>query len=160
MTQWIIIGAAVLVLVIGGVWLIMRDRNPEPANTTTNLPITTPTTTVTEGNNIPTGTITASNDGESVAVADQKAGSSVAITSMELTRASWIAIRDDKSILGASWFASSATSGSVKLQRETVSGKTYRAVVYVDDGDKKFDFKKDRLITVDEAPLGVSFEAN
>ncbi len=63
------------------------------------------------------------------------------------------------SILGAAWFPSSATSGSVKVQRATQAGKTYSVVIYVDDGDKKFDYKKDQLITADGGPVGSSFSA-
>ncbi len=160
MTQWVIISAAVIVLVVGGAWLVMRDRVAAPAEvveTTTTTP--TSAATVTSTNNVPKGTVTATSDGESVTVANQAAGETVTLSSVSLTRASWVAVRDDMSILGAAWFPSSATSGSIELQRATVSGKSYRVVIYVDDGDKQFDFKKDQLITADGGPVGVSFEA-
>lgn len=162
-TQWAIIGAAVLVLIAGGTWLAMRDNAaPADGEQTEEMATTTPETptTAAETPTMPKGTVTATSDGETVAVADQAAGTSVKIEGMELTRASWVAIRDDKSILGASWFPSSATSGSVKLQRATVSGKQYSVVMYVDDGDKKFDFKTDKLISVDGKAVGTSFTAN
>ncbi len=158
-TQWVIIGAAVIVLVVGGAWLVMRDRTPDVADTNVVATTTPTSTTVTADNNVPKGTVTATSDGEAVTVANQAAGTSVALSSISLTRASWIAVRDDMSILGAAWFPSSATSGSVDLQRATVSGKSYRVVIYVDDGDKKFDFKKDQLITADGGPIGVAFDA-
>lgn len=158
MTQWLIIGAAVVILVAGGTWLFVGREDSEPADT----PISTSIApTITEGtNSMPKGTQISESDGELVTVADQPAGDSVTLSAMGLTRASWVAVRDDMSILGASWFPSSATSGSVKLQRATESGKSYRVVIYVDDGDKKFDFKKDQLITADNAPVGASFSAN
>jgi hypothetical protein len=158
-TQWVIIGAAVLVLVAGGAWLVMRDTSPEPI-VEENTPAPTSTPTLESTTSVPKGTVMETGDGESITVEAQRAGSSVEISSMELTRASWVAVRDDMSILGASWFASSVTSGTVKLQRATESGKTYRVVIYVDDGDKKFDFKADKLLTVDGQPIGVSFLAN
>ncbi len=160
-TQWVIIGAAVLVLVIGGAWLAMRGGSDEPAETETNVQATTTpaTTTVDSTSNVPKGTVTATSDGESVSVENQAAGKSVQLSNMSLTRASWIAVRDDMSIMGAAWFPSSATTGEVKLQRATVAGKSYSVVIYVDDGDKKFDFKKDQLITADAGPVGVSFDA-
>jgi hypothetical protein len=160
-TQWVIIGAAVLVLVIGGAWLALRGGNANEPESNEKVATTTPaTTTVNETNNIPKGSVTATSDGESVSVAAQDAGTSVVLQGLELTRASWVAVRDDMSILGAGWFPSSATGGTVKLQRATQSGKTYRVVIYVDDGDKKFDYKTDKLITVDGAPVGASFTTN
>ncbi len=160
-TQWVIIGAAVVVLIIGGAWLAMRGGTPGATDTdmtATTSPATT-TATIDMDANVPKGTVTASSDGETVVVSSQKAGSSVAIQAMSLTRASWIAVRDDQSILGAAWFPSSATSGSIDLQRATVAGKSYRVVIYVDDGDKKFDLHADQLITASDAPVGVSFDA-
>jgi hypothetical protein len=160
-TQWAIIGAAVLVLIAGGSWLAMRGNDAAPADTDEEVSATTtPSTTTVETKTLPKGTQMATSDGETVAVSDQAAGTSVSLDGMELTRASWIAVRDDMRILGASWFPSSATSGTVKLQRATVSGKSYSVVIYVDDGDKKFDFKTDKLITVDGKPVGTSFTAN
>lgn len=159
-TQWVIIGAAVLVLVIGGAWLAMRGGTAEPVMDTNIVATTTPVTPTIEAEaNVPQGTVTASSDGESVIVSNQAAGNSVAIAEMSLTRASWVAVRDDMSILGAAWFPSSATTGEVKLQRASQSGKSYRVVIYVDDGDKKFDFKKDQLITSESGPVGISFDA-
>ncbi len=160
MTQWVIIGAAVLVLVIGGAWLVMRGNVEEPLAEADTVATSTPVlTTVAADTNIPKGSVTATSDGETVSVTNQAAGKTVTLSAMSLTRASWVAVRDDMSILGAAWFPSSATAGEVKLQRATVSGKSYRVVIYVDDGDKKFDFKKDQLITADNAPVGVSFDA-
>ena len=159
-TQWVIIAAAVIVLVVGGAWLVMRGRSAAPALDTTSAATTTPaTTTVESKNNVPKGTVTATSDGESVAVANQTASTKVALSSLSLTRASWVAVRDDMSILGAAWFPSSAKGGTIELQRSLVKGKTYRVVMYVDDGDKKFDFKKDQLITANGGPVGVSFIA-
>ena len=157
-TQWVLIGAAVLILLVGGGWLAFRGENPEP--TTNTNATTTPSTSTVSGNNMPDGTVQSESDGESVTVTDQAAGTSVAIESMGLTRASWIAVRDDKSILGAAWFPSNATTGAVKLRRATMAGEEYRVVIYVDDGDKKFDFKKDQLITAGDSPVGTSFTAN
>lgn len=158
-TQWAIIGAAVLVLIAGGAWLVMRDGSSEPVvEQNTPAPVTTPT--VEGSTSVPKGTVTETGDGESITVEAQSAGATVEISSMELTRASWVAVRDDMSILGASWFPSSATSGTVKLQRALSNGNTYRVVIYVDDGDKKFDFKADKLLTVDGQPISVSFLAN
>ncbi len=158
-TQWVIIAAAVLVLVLGGAWLVMRDSKEAPEGTNP-IATTTPatTTTMTSVKNMPKGTVTATSDGESVTVGAQSAGTTVTLSSLSLTRASWIAVRDDMSILGAAWFPSNATSGTVHLQRALTSGKSYRVVIYVDNGDKKFDLHTDKLVTTNDAPVGVSFK--
>lgn len=64
MTQWIIIGAAVIVLVVGGAWLVMRGRAAEPAmdssvNATSTAPTSTSQMVVDATTNIPKGTMTA-----------------------------------------------------------------------------------------------------
>lgn len=162
-TQWVIIGAAVVVLIVGGAWLAMRggaDRSTDTNATATTTASTTPVTTVDSSTSMPKNTVTATSDGETVSVAaNQVAGDTVTLSSMSLTRASWVAVRDDKSILGAAWFPSNATTGTVELQRATESGKSYNVVIYVDDGDKKFDMHADQLVTADGGPVGVSFKA-
>ena len=134
-----------------------QESNEDTMATTTKA--TSTVTTVDSTTSVPKGTVTATSDGETVTVADQKAGTSVALSTISLTRASWVAVRDDKSILGAAWFPSSATVGTVELQRALQSGKSYNVVIYVDDGDKKFDMHKDQLVTADGGPVGVSFKA-
>lgn len=82
----------------------------------------------------------------SVAVNEQAAGDSVAIARMQLDAVSWVAVRDERSILGAARFEAAATSGSVPLLRATVSGAEYRVVVYRDNGDRVFDHTVDALV--------------
>jgi hypothetical protein len=162
-TQWVIIGIAAVILIGGGFWLAMRtpSTSSNEMASSTNATTTTSTTssTVKGTNSVPKGSMTTSSAGEAVTVNDQKAGSSVSIASMTLTHASWVAVRDDLHILGAAWFPSNATKGSVELLSPTVSGKAYRTVIYVDDGDKKFDMHKDQLITSGDAAVGTSFKA-
>jgi hypothetical protein len=161
-TQWVIIGAAVVVLIAGGIWLSTRSAEaPEVEKEMVKESITAAEATVVEDAGVlPRGTVQTESDGEIISVADQPAGMKVLIGGMELTRASWVAVRDETRILGAAWFPSSATAGEVTLQRSTVAGNTYSVVVYVDDGDKAFDFRVDKLISVEGKPVGTSFTAN
>ena len=142
-TNWAIVGAVVVVVLLGGWWLFMS----KPAKTDTSVDISkTPrgaTTTPVGGWDHPTTTPS----GESLTVIDQPAGKTVAISSMKLSRESWVVVRDARSILGASRFNADATNGTVKLIRPTEARNGYQALIYVDDGDKKFDFKKDMLVT-------------
>ena len=144
-TNWIIIGTVAVVLILGGWWLFMGKADDSQGAVATTTGTGTPTTGTTVTPTVPVTTTTAS--GETVSVQNQAAGASVAISGMNLTRESWVAVRDAKSILGAGRFAAGATSGTVKLLRSTVKGETYQVVVYVDDGDKKFDFKVDALVS-------------
>lgn len=96
-----------------------------------------------------------SNGGCSFSVIDQSAGGVVYISQLVFVEESWIAIREDNNgdlgnILGARRYPAGTHTGAVELLRNTESGQTYYAVVYIDDGDKIFNHKKDVLLT-DEA---------
>lgn len=99
--------------------------------------------------------------GETVTTQDQAAGETVAISQASLKSPSWIAIKDTSGrILGAGWFAESGENLSVPLLRATTAGDVYQAVIYVDSGDKKFDFHTDTLLTSSEgAPVSSTFRA-
>jgi len=144
-TNWIIIGAVAVVLILGGWWLFMGKPDDGKGAVVTTTGTDVPATGTTVVPPAPVTTTTAS--GETITVQNQAAGASAMISGMNLTRESWVAVRDAKSILGAGRFAAGATSGTVKLLRSTVKGETYQVVVYVDDGDKKFDFKIDALVS-------------
>ena len=93
-----------------------------------------------------------SNDGYSFSVVDQSAGGVVYVSQLVFTAESWVAIREDSNgdlgnILGARRYPAGTHTGAVELLRDTEPGQTYYAVVYVDDGDKDFDHKKDVLLT-------------
>src|SRR6185503_11659855 len=114
-TNWIIAGLVALVVIIGGGWLIARERSgtmmgaatttetgssievsgasevgsTKPSPTPTPKPKPTPSPSPS-----PTGTATAS--GENVTVEDQPAGSSVTVAGVNVSKTSWIAIRDTR----------------------------------------------------------------
>ncbi|HEY4524790.1 MAG TPA: hypothetical protein VJL39_00310 [Candidatus Paceibacterota bacterium] len=147
-TNWVIIGAVAIVLVLGGVWLMQRstdesiDTGTPTTGTNTGGNGTTPTTTGTGTTPITTGA-----KGEKITVDNQAAGISVRIASMNLTRETWVAVRDERSILGAGRFAAGTASGSVELLRGTEAGKSYSVVVYIDNGNRAFDLTGDELVT-------------
>lgn len=92
--------------------------------------------------------IVTTSSGESVTIKDQAAGSNVTIADMSIKKVSWVAVRDAKTkwILGARRFEPDTKTGIVVLLRGTTAGTAYEGVIYVDDGDKKFDFHKDFLV--------------
>ncbi|MDD4761702.1 MAG: hypothetical protein PHZ25_01615 [Candidatus Pacebacteria bacterium] len=95
-------------------------------------------------------------------VENQLSGSSVSISSVSLSAPSWIVIREDLdgkmgNILGALWLSlGSYENQTVELLRETVSGKKYYALVFFDDGDKKFDQKNDLPFKNDNGEMIIS----
>ena len=83
------------------------------------------------------------------------------ISDARLMHPSWIAIKDTKGwVLGAGWFNASVEAVKVPLLRNTVAGETYQAVIYVDNGDKRFDLHADTLLVgLDNAPVASTFTA-
>ncbi len=100
---------------------------------------------------------------------DQLFGNTVSIKSIDLANDSWVAIHEDLdgkpgNILGAAWFPAGVSSGVVELQRPTVDGATYYAMLHADkkprgeDGHKVFDLKVDVPLTDESGqPLMAKF---
>ncbi len=87
-----------------------------------------------------------------VDVENQSAGNIVTISSVELNQMGWVVVHEDiggnpGNVLGAALvFAGEHRVVPVELLRKTEKGRTYYAMLHTDDGDKVFDFKKDRPI--------------
>lgn len=147
--QWAIAAAVVVVVALGGWWFFTGAPVQEVSEETESTTETSTSATVTTASDRPT---VGANTGETVAVEDQPAGSSVRVVEAQLSRVSWVAVRDDMRIYGAARVnppegGGTVTDISVPLLRNTEAGKTYMVVVYADDGDNMFDFKKDALVT-------------
>ena len=150
-TNWIIGSGALVIILLGGWGVFARDV---PADTGTNATSTDQnggttggTSTTTDTGSTGTTAPTTGASGETLTVGDQPAGDSVRIESVTLTKTGWVAVRDSMRIYGAARLeAGTHENVSVPLLRNTESGTTYQVVVYVDDGDKKFDFKADSLV--------------
>jgi hypothetical protein len=83
--------------------------------------------------------------GNAIDVSNQAHGDSVVVASASLSKMGWIAVLDSRDwILGAGRFPGGThTNVHIPLIRATESGQPYKAVIYLDDGDGKFDHKKD-----------------
>jgi hypothetical protein len=175
-TNWIIAGLVALAVIIGGGWLIAREKaGSVSGKASTSTAVTTQTDTSDTGSteNIKTGgdvttptvrtnDMTASAAGETITVLDQPAGPNAIVAEVTLTKPSWVVIRDTRGwALGAAWFSESQKSIVVPLLRNTETGKTYEAVIYTDDGDKKFSLHaSDMLVTgTAGAPVSSTFTA-
>ncbi|MEK7152231.1 MAG: hypothetical protein AAB773_02255 [Patescibacteria group bacterium] len=95
---------------------------------------------------------------------DQPEGLKVLIDSAIMSAQGWIVIHEDRdgapgNILGAQRFEAGVSAGEVELQRNTVEGGTYYAMVHTDDGDGQFDHTKDLPLIENDAPVMVTFSA-
>jgi len=175
-TNWIIAGLVALVVIIGGGWLIARERSGTmaDANATSTESTSTGVTGETAGlqkiNPAPKSagkTAAAPNptsmaSGETVAVSDQPEGSSVTISDVSITKPTWIAVRDARPwYLGAKLLTSSQKDLTIPLLRNTTAGQSYEVVLFVDNGDGKFSIHgDDTLVTgADGAPVSSTFKA-
>ncbi|MDB5238272.1 MAG: hypothetical protein JWM46_542 [Candidatus Kaiserbacteria bacterium] len=147
----IAIGVAVIVVVgLLAWWLFSKPAaSTGTMATSTGTSITTDTTgTAASETDLSGSGNTVSSSGEALSVGDQPAGDSVRVASVTLAKAGWVAVRDSMRIYGAAWLtAGTHENVSVPLLRNTVSGSNYTAVLYADNGDKKFDMHADALVT-------------
>ncbi|HEY4516956.1 MAG TPA: hypothetical protein VJG64_03340 [Candidatus Paceibacterota bacterium] len=159
-TYQIVIAVLVFIIVVGGWWVVVRNRDAGLAGIAGSTMATTSDAGVdagagdsaalpTSSASVPSGGSTMPAGGEAVQVFDQVAGMSIAVQSVTLDQPSWVAVRDAGGrILGAGWFPVGTQSQvTVSLLRGTVAGERYQVLLYADDGDKKFDWHKDALIT-------------
>lgn len=164
-TNWIVIGMGVAILLVGGWWVMTQNQakseavggNGEQVSTSTG---STATDTSDTTDIAPSSSVT--EDGEAVAVPDQPAGSFVSVGPVTLSKMGWVAIKDEKGwILGAGRLDAGMTENiQVPLLRNTESGSRYQVLLYIDDGDKVFDFHKDMLVmNADGGVVGVMFTA-
>ena len=161
----VIIGVLVLVVLVGGWMMVASQRD----NTSPTLgPVSTHSVCTLEKTDkkkiiLKSGTVgTQALNGETITVADQAAGQSVKVDSVTLEKLGWIAVQDEKEwVLGAARAeAGTHEDVMVKLLRATKAGETYEVVLYVDDGDKKFDLHKDAVINnSDGSTLSAAFIA-
>ena len=165
----------VLVVIIVVIAVIASKKNDDVEIIEDDVATTTTTTTTSERDivldaRIPYRTAVlpsadSSDDIDTVEVSAQKAGDTVHLTKVVLTNSGWVAIHERATdgtlgaILGAARFDTGIWQGEVVLLRTTVSGRQYNAVVYHDDGDKEFDFKKDIVVMRDGAPVMTAFTA-
>jgi hypothetical protein len=127
-----------LIVGLGLYWAFDQDTTSQMTNDTNNQASTT----------------VASIQGDNgLIVAEQQPGKMVTISDMALKQPTWVAIRDDingtpgPKILGATLFDANATTGTVELLRATEAGKSYFAILHVDDGNTKaFDSKIDKVL--------------
>ncbi|RJQ34237.1 hypothetical protein C4568_02725 [Candidatus Parcubacteria bacterium] len=163
----VVIGVLVLVVLVGG-WMMIAGKRAKPSTTMAPVSTTEEKEEVSGEEKSDAKPSEAASpaapskpaSGEAVKVVDQTAGKMVAVESVTLKNRGWVAIEDDKEwILGAARLeAGTHEDVEVELLRATVKGGTYKAILFVDDGDGKFDMHKDTVIkNSDGSTLSAAF---
>jgi hypothetical protein len=178
-TNWIIAGIVALMVIIGGGWLIARDRAgviggstatstdemAEVADASTETTVAAPPgmpVAMPSPSPAAAEAPTTPASGENVTVEDQAAGNTVVVSEVNIKRPSWIAVRDTRGWYpGAKWLNASEKNVTIGLLRNTEAGKTYEVVIFIDDGDKQFSLHGgDMLVTSTQgAPVSSTFTA-
>ncbi|RJR14114.1 hypothetical protein C4585_00765 [Candidatus Parcubacteria bacterium] len=158
----LLIGGAAALVIIGALWFMTRDAEAPTAETGNQNTVANETTNENNESTLPT-TPSRTSDDESITVEDQAATSSVKISSVTFAETGWVAVRDDRGwTLGAKRFEPGThTDVIMTLLRATEAGQRYQALLYIDDGDGKFDLEKEILLTRSGGSVaGVMFSAN
>ncbi|MEN9413564.1 MAG: hypothetical protein RLZZ342_651 [Candidatus Parcubacteria bacterium] len=157
--SWLITGGIILAILILAGWGISKQRPASHVVGDDAGPTEEEMLKQEESAPVPTIKNSEIAGGETVSVEDQAPGTSVAISQVTLKRPSWVAIKDTNDwVLGAAWFNGSGENLSVPLLRATTMGDVYQAVIYMDNGDKKFDRHVDTLlVSAEGAPVSATF---
>jgi hypothetical protein len=151
----VIEGLIAIVVLAGLTWFIISGRQASAPNMT-DTSSGTNTQTNTDGNTssstqIPATTTPSGND--VVVVSTQSAGTkTITIDNVNLSKPGFVVIGvadSDAALLGSSKLLSAGTKQDLEitLTRALDSNHTYVALIYQDDGNKKFDQLKDTMLS-------------
>jgi hypothetical protein len=135
--QWVVTAVVIIVLIIIGIWVF----GGKGSSTSTEQGMTS-----TEDNSNTPGAL------NRIVMSDQYPGNVVYLNSAQFANPGWIVIQADNAgtpgkILGETYFDSGINPGKITLSSPMVDGSIYYAVMYSDNGDKKFDVTTDKPLT-------------
>lgn len=130
--QWVVTVIVIIILIVLGYYLFKGNDTEQ----------------VTETPSDTTEVSTDANEVNRIVVSDQYPGNVVYISSVQLANGGWVNIHKNDAgkpgaIIGSQYFESGINPGKITLTEKTVDGGMYYAAIHSDDGDKKFDAKKD-----------------
>ncbi len=134
--QWIVTVVVIILLIVLG-YKMFSGSSSAVVSKTENVDTATSTATKVENANL-----------NRIMVSDQAPGNKVYISSVQLSAGGFVVVQKDNKgtpgdIMGDKYFERGIYPGQVSLTSPTAENGTYYAVIYSDDGDKKFDSKKD-----------------
>lgn len=129
--QWVVTVIVIIILIVLGYYLFKGNGTPVSSVSPT-----------------PTETPADINEVNRVVVSDQYPGNVVYISSAQLANGGFVVIHKDNAgkpgaVIGSAYAEKGIAPVKVTLTEKTVDGGTYYAALHADDGDKKFDAKKD-----------------
>lgn len=135
----IVIGVIVLIVVVLlAAWLVFRQGG-----------LSGNTAALGDLNNGTTTSSTATSTPASLTVNDQFPGNIIYISEVTLPQGGWVVVRRNNNgalgdIIGVGYFDSTVHVGEVDLAAATVEGDKYVAILYKDNGDRRFTTVSDR----------------
>lgn len=131
--QWVVTVVVIVVLIIVGIWVF----GGKSSSTTENLPVAS------EDNSNAPGAL------NRIVMSDQYPGNVVYLNSVQFANPGWVVVQANNAgtpgkVIGQAYFDAGINPGKITLSESLVDGSTYYAVMYSDNGDKKFDAKTDK----------------
>lgn len=129
--QWVVTVIVIIVLIILGYNMFKGgSTTPSTDDVTTD------------------GTTPGSTSANRIIVSDQFPGNIVYVTSVQFAQPGFVEIHKDNAgqpgaIIGSQYFDKGTNTGKITLTEATVDGGIYYAVLYTDNGDKKFNAAQD-----------------
>lgn len=129
--QWVVTVIVIIALIIIGISVFGGKSSEAPITDDT-------ASTTTQGVDV-----------NRIVMGDQFPGNQVFVSSVQLVNPAWIVIHKDNAgqpgdVIGYGYYSAGINpGGKITLTSPTVEGGIYYAMLHSDDGDKKFDIKKD-----------------
>ncbi len=169
----LMIAIVVILAAIAIYWIAGRSAKapeiPSVSNNTTNTPTApanaaTNTTTPSPNTKPPVADSPLTGDNNSLSIASQAAGKSVVVDALSLIKPGFVTIHEIDAqgkpgkIIGTSKLITAGAKTDLIVAANTVAGKTYIAMLHIDDGNGKFDITKDKEATdANGRPVEIKF---
>ena len=133
--QWIVTAVVIIVLIIIGI-IVFSNKGSEIAVT----PVPQQNTNST------------ANTSNGIVMADQYPGDVAYVSSVQLANAGFVVIQKNNAgtpgdVIGSTFVEAGISPAKVNLTQPMIDGSMYYAVLYSDNGDKKFDANTDKPLT-------------
>ncbi len=132
--QWVVTAVVIVALIIIGI-IVFSNKGVE-----------TPTVTPEEQSPV------TNNNANGLIMSDQYPGNVVYVSSVQLANPGWVVIEKNVSgkpgdVIGQTYLSAGIAPAKVTLSQPTIDGSMYYAVLYSDNGDKKFNVSTDKPLT-------------
>ncbi len=140
MNKKLIFPTIVIILALAGIVLLVR----KPAMAPSEIPLTANNQSANTNESMHEAT----GSGAALSVSTQKAGSSAVIDQVTLTKPGFVVVHEDNAgkpgkIIGQTFLLTPGIKQDVVVKVTLQAGKTYYAMLHLDDGDKKFSAAAD-----------------